>query len=438
MTTMQTRQHKQQQQQQQRRHLQRDRDTDTHSSNSGKHGSSKRLNKPSTLHVAMQTTVQSPSSPESSSSPVTTTASTRTSTHSSNSGKHGSSKRTFSANALNYPSSPHSKSSQHQQRPPWLKMLWVKQSQFYPDNYVDRSFLEQLEKNVNVTISSMHISSIVLFLYQRWISMQLFLAVSLSLIAATYVVWDLTFISIKSKSSSNRYSTHRVNRSSIFKTTFLLLVLLFAISPINIKEQLIWALATIFFLVSIAFHDYSAYSTTTPRLPRSSSASSLADSTGTDSHHLPITNIRFPASVSLNAAIFACVVLASKLSCQLPDEPSGDVSDGLLCESLDEPSSDLLVFAFMTFAVAWFGLFPLFRRHVRMLWPKYGDVGMSVALTGCTTFMFWHVSFAVTLLHIVAVLVATYVCPLWLIWLQRYKNEIHGPWDEARPKVSRD
>ena len=25
----------------------------------------------------------------------------------------------------------------------------------------------------------------------------------------------------------------------------------------------------------------------------------------------------------------------------------------------------------------------------------------------------------------------------WLIWLQRYKNEIHGPWDPARPVIRR-
>jgi len=25
-------------------------------------------------------------------------------------------------------------------------------------------------------------------------------------------------------------------------------------------------------------------------------------------------------------------------------------------------------------------------------------------------------------------------CPLGLIWLQKYKNEIHGPWDVARPQ----
>lgn len=29
--------------------------------------------------------------------------------------------------------------------PPWRKLLWVKQN--YPDNYVDSTFLEELQKN---------------------------------------------------------------------------------------------------------------------------------------------------------------------------------------------------------------------------------------------------------------------------------------------------
>jgi phosphatidylinositol glycan class C protein len=29
--------------------------------------------------------------------------------------------------------------------PPWRKLLWVKQN--YPDNYVDETFLEELQKN---------------------------------------------------------------------------------------------------------------------------------------------------------------------------------------------------------------------------------------------------------------------------------------------------
>ena len=29
-------------------------------------------------------------------------------------------------------------------------------------------------------------------------------------------------------------------------------------------------------------------------------------------------------------------------------------------------------------------------------------------------------------------------CSWWLIGLQKYKNEIHGPWDPARPIIRRE
>jgi phosphatidylinositol glycan class C protein len=29
------------------------------------------------------------------------------------------------------------------------------------------------------------------------------------------------------------------------------------------------------------------------------------------------------------------------------------------------------------------------------------------------------------------------ICSWWLIGLQKYKNEIHGPWDPARPVIRR-
>lgn len=32
--------------------------------------------------------------------------------------------------------------------PPWQKLLWVKQN--YPDNYVDSTFLDELQRNGNI------------------------------------------------------------------------------------------------------------------------------------------------------------------------------------------------------------------------------------------------------------------------------------------------
>lgn len=41
-------------------------------------------------------------------------------------------------------------SPEYTNNPPWQKLLWVKQN--YPDNYVDSTFLEELQRNGKDTI----------------------------------------------------------------------------------------------------------------------------------------------------------------------------------------------------------------------------------------------------------------------------------------------
>ncbi|ROW10521.1 hypothetical protein VMCG_01977 [Cytospora schulzeri] len=109
---------------------------------------------------------------------------------------------------------------------------------------------------------------------------------------------------------------------------------------------------------------------------------------------------KFPvASLSTNAALMASTVLASRL-----------------------PSTGQ-VFSLTLFSIEVFGLFPVFRRYARhrswryhVPWPwKSGLLGMVV---GC----------------LISAL-AMGGCSWWLIGLQKYKNEIYGPWDPARPII---
>ncbi|KAJ2795777.1 glycosylphosphatidylinositol anchor biosynthesis [Coemansia guatemalensis] len=144
-------------------------------------------------------------------------------------------------------------------------------------------------------------------------------------------------------------------------------------------------MTVIFFCVNLAFHDYS---------------------TGN------LTNIRFPGSVSLNAAVLASVLLASQLD------------------------SNLSVFAFLLFALEWFALFPIYRRYLKRI-SAAASVATTVVLALAAAVMFMYISRAIAMLHVFGTLFITLGCPLWLIWVQRYKNEIHGPWDEARPIVHR-
>jgi len=107
-------------------------------------------------------------------------------------------------------------------------------------------------------------------------------------------------------------------------------------------------------------------------------------------------------TLSLNAAIFGSVLLASRFS------------------------SNVQVFALMAFAIEWFALFPMLRKHLkrRSLW-------FHILLTGSmflvTSGMLFSLTIAFGVLYTIGMLFVTFVCPFWLMWLQRYKKYVRSP-----------
>jgi len=107
----------------------------------------------------------------------------------------------------------------------------------------------------------------------------------------------------------------------IFKGAVLFFLTLLGLTPIlktlteETSKDTIWALTVILFLANLAFHDYGSGNR---------------------------RNIKYPGSLSTNAAIFASVVLASRFK------------------------TNLHVFGLMSFAVEWFALFPMLRRQVKV------------------------------------------------------------------------
>ncbi len=132
---------------------------------------------------------------------------------------------------------------------------------------------------------------------------------------------------------------------------------------------------------------------------------------------------KFPASLSTNAALMASTVLASRL-----------------------PSTQQ-VFSLTLFSIEVFGLFPVFRRHLRHRSSRYHFIltaflvlgagwGVGMVLSenksGRWPWMNGIVGMGVSILLSV---LGTGGCTWWLIGLQKYKNEIRGPWDPARPII---
>ncbi|KAI7899785.1 phosphatidylinositol N-acetylglucosaminyltransferase subunit C [Cokeromyces recurvatus] len=286
------------------------------------------------------------------------------------------------------------------QNPPWQKLLWVKQN--YPDNYVDNTFLEELQRNVNVRsynywtmvyesgVITQHISTVVIFiaifvyLQDHILSGQHLIWVGTFLTGFGYIFWDWMMVKTQ--------SDYEFKRQRVAKSAFFFFITLLGLSPIlktltsQTSDDTIWALTVCCFLTNILFHDY----------------------------HAPQANnsIQIPGSLSTNAAIFASVLLASRLD------------------------TNIDVFGLLSFAVEWFSLFPIFRRQLRNF-SQYIQIAMTLILLLSCIILFIYISKAVVIIYILGFSFITIICPYWLIFIQKYKNEIHGPWDEARPRLQR-
>jgi phosphatidylinositol glycan class C protein len=192
-------------------------------------------------------------------------------------------------------------------------------------------------------------------------------------------------------------STRIKERLATIKSAILIYCSLLGLSPIlksltkSTSSDSIWAISSWLMLLNVMTFDYGA---------------------GPEA--------KFPAPLSTNAALMASTVLASRLP------------------------TTTHVFSLTLFSIEVFGLFPVFRRHLRHhswtghLWLTtflviLASGGLSMTISGGGYFM-----------GIVGIVLGGIITGLsmgmtswWLIGLQRYKNEIHGPWDPARPVIRR-
>ncbi|KAK1239172.1 hypothetical protein MKX08_006233 [Trichoderma sp. CBMAI-0020] len=190
-------------------------------------------------------------------------------------------------------------------------------------------------------------------------------------------------------------------RLGTIKSAILIYSTLLGLSPIlksltqSTSSDSIWAMSLWLLAINIFFFDYSGG-----------------------------VGAKFPASLSTNAALMASTVLASRL-----------------------PSTKQ-VFCLTLFSIEVFGLFPVFRRHVQhrsfrqhailtallILGAGWG-VGVVMREPGLAGSWPWRRGLGGMVVSVLIAAIATGGCSWWLIGLQRYKNEIRGPWDPARPII---
>ncbi|KAF1913524.1 phosphatidylinositol N-acetylglucosaminyltransferas-like protein subunit C [Ampelomyces quisqualis] len=309
----------------------------------------------------------------------------------------------------------------------YKKLLWFKQP--FPDNYTDEAtFLDHLQRNPRLqpyefwslmsdaTIIVQHLASVVIFcccfvaiIHGRVSPVAVVGWASLCTLLA-WVVWDywmgneqrLDVSTPAELSAANNdvskgvgSSQRMQQRLTTAKSAALIYAALLGLSPIlksltrSTTSDSIWALSTWLLLMNVAFFDYSG-------------------GPGT----------QLPTSMSTNSAMMASAVLASRLP------------------------STTHVFSLTLFSIEIFGLFPIFRRQLlvhswrshlllTMLLTMAAWGGVFVTLTGGGRIAFM----TGVILGCSFTLLCMGICSWWLIGLQRYKNEIHGPWDPARPII---
>lgn len=360
----------------------------------------------------------------------------------------------------------------------YKKLLWFKQP--FPDNYTDEeTFLDHLQRNprlqpyqfwslmADLTIIVQHIASVAIFcccfveIHQDRVSPVAVVSWASFLAVLGWILWDYWMgqeeaqaaedaakpkvpptgdtsdADISTVESPNpepetvtaqfdspgyqppyvdptsSLSPRNQQRLATVKSALLIYAALLGLSPIlksltkSTTSDSIWALSTWLLCMNVAFFDYG---------------------TGTGARWVStrngVLNINqrssLPASISTNSAMMASTVLASRLP------------------------STTHVFSLTLFSIEVFGLFPIFRRYLRVKsWNGHLTLTILLIVAACggvfVTLTGGGVGAWVAGVIIGGLLVflAMGICSWWLIGLQKYKNEIHGPWDPARPTINR-
>lgn len=309
-------------------------------------------------------------------------------------------------------------------RKPWKKLLYLKQA--YPDNYTSETFLSQMKRNSSVTNYSywklvqdfslivLNISNILLvvlvfmgiYLYNWNASLPTVVGSCFSI--AGFVVRDrianvrnarkMVPISARDDMLANGDGalaqppmSMRTRQTPKLKSFFLLMFMILVLTPVlssltkSTSSDSIWALCFILCVCNIIFHDYGMNTA--------------------NEHYSPI--------ISTNMSFANAIVLASRLV------------------------TTRHVFCFTLLAVQINVLLPIFDYSLRKHYPK----------------RHFHTILMITMLSIVHILIIklftvklliawitmqasiAFFLPAYFLFLQKYKNELQGPWDPAKPII---
>ncbi|KIJ25751.1 hypothetical protein M422DRAFT_236826 [Sphaerobolus stellatus SS14] len=284
----------------------------------------------------------------------------------------------------------------------WEKVLWKRQP--YPDNYVPESFLSELRRNTNFSpytysavilascMIAQHLSALFIFLavfarlYNETLDPRLLVGLTICCNLLGYILGEL----LESQSQTSRVET----RAKMLKSIIFIVVALVILSPglrtltAATSSDSIWAISACLFILNTLLADYEA----------------------TPPDKLYTTRLSSASVISINAAVFSSVVLASRLS------------------------TNNAVFALTLFSFHLFALFPFIRLRLQA-YPSIIRIGFTTFMITLSLYLIASLSVFVVSLLILGYILVLFISPAILVWAQGHKNEIRGPWDVAVPHL---
>lgn len=268
----------------------------------------------------------------------------------------------------------------------WKKLLYLRQP--YPDNYTDVSFLDQLKRNTSVAKYSKRKLFQDFSLFAFYISLLLLVNVNFTGIYSqlwlpylpTAVSTILVLLCL--------IADTRLGNVHEFKAYSVISVLLLLVLPVlrSLTESTsldsIWAISALLTCLNIIYHDYA----------------------------LDVTR-KYRSIVLTNMSFANGIVLALRL-----------------------PSSTR-VFSFLVFSIEIAILVPLFDYRLRQILQlgHYFLVSTVFCIVSWALYAANGIGFVI--LYILGFVFMLVVLPLYFMFLQKYKNELQGPWDVAKPKI---
>jgi phosphatidylinositol glycan class C protein len=281
----------------------------------------------------------------------------------------------------------------------WKKVLYEKLP--YPDNYIDSTkFLDQLDIERSLkdhTYKELFLSTSVIA--QQVTVVSIFLSIYKYIVLAngsTKVLFNIGVIDlilliigylidrILSIEDNNKI-TKKMNIIELLKSSLLFIICLRIVAPIlqtltsSFSDDTINALAITFATLHLVFYDYGFV---------------IGEYES------------FSGTISLNAAVFTAVLLASRLS------------------------NIQTVVVFVLLAIICFSLFPMIARIIKRCSMSLHLI-LTFTLMTISSLLLWFLDKTLFTVYEIIILFLWIICPLWFMQHLQFKNGYKGPWDIA-------